>query len=1133
MRRGSFKRRLPRGRHSRKSYLAPALLGISILSVLLASAFFLHLLPGLSGPSTSSTPTAQKDQGMLKVASADDGLIATVMFSQEEAMTRVQIENTGSDNFKRVKVMADGGRILGILSQLEPDEKKVITARGNLSDVEITAIGPLDRGVFGEVRYEKPKKISTSFSFPGGSFSGGSVSSSSSSPQGEAQLSTQAVKEQPVATESPKAAESPGAVESNPISQGPAPAPKLDDTPRFNITITTNRSSGCVGDVVGYVCSAVNCGKETLSDVKLFCSGETTSTTYLTPGKEIRLEGAFAINDSVNIGAGVQGTDTAGRLWTNNASARIWRTSPQLSLMVTATDKVHRGQSIDLTAEVTNSGEGSLTNLLISDAFGEMGRISLLQPGESRSLHRNLSIEESMVDLVEAKGSDAAGRDVYASKEADLKVFTTGLDISSDKSEFTSYPGFPVDVTWTLKNTGEETLKNVTLSCEGTRCRLREIPPGGCARMEAVYIKDCTSRINVTVEGRDQAGCTVGSTGSILIRTISPGISLKVMPPEIEASKGENVNLSCLVTNSGDDFLKDIEISLDGDVLASIDQLAPGEFKVMAYRMVINSNTTFNFTAEGRDSRGRIWSDSMPVEASITTSALRASVSATKSGENAAITCTVTNSGSYALYNIFVISKAFGPLGTIDYLPPKGQRSVRVERQVKSEVDDQVSIEAFTFEKQPVHASCRLHIAGPKPHSDYKETQPASTRRVLSVPGLNQEISGPQAHPSTPDLPQRSSIKSALNHTATDSGKEVLSGIEGLMRYIQRMLGQAGAEAHRNYNSSNDISGETTSEITSAPDIPEGTNASRDYELSIASVRGSEHGAIRILDVSASPSQPAAGQSVKFSVHAKSASAIKSAKAQWGLSDAPLTKQYMMDVDRIHSMPMTLESGDSRDGYWSCVIPGRVAGTYMVISAVLRDGDSSAEDGPYMLHWSTVNSEKTPGAASVASQRSGNGMLFIESSVVNGKGEVSIKDNIDDSAVHYNEKMKANGSINLETMRCIDKSAPGINFSQKKDLVFTGGQLKGTKLLESPTFEGGMGASITERYNLSHVDKSDTDTIKSANYTYNSLAFNTDQAFEGSWNIQTRYAQFYKKMKADQQYTGSFQTQKKIKFEDN
>ena len=134
--------------------------------------------------------------------------------------------------------------------------------------------------------------------------------------------------------------------------------------------------------------------------------------------------------------------------------------------------------------------------------------------------------------------------------------------------------------------------------------------------------------------------------------------------------------------------------------------------------------------------------------------------------------------------------------------------------------------------------------------------------------------------------------------------------------------------------------------------------------------------------------------------------------------------------------------------------------------------------------------------------------------------------------MHYNEKMMGNGSISLETQRSIDRKASIDNFVEKKDLVFTGGNLKGRQTVESPTFDGGMGASVTERFNLSHVDRSETSSVSSSNYANNTLNFKTEQAFNGTWNIQTKYAKFFKKIKADQQYTGSFQTQKDIKFED-
>jgi hypothetical protein len=239
----------------------------------------------------------------------------------------------------------------------------------------------------------------------------------------------------------------------------------------------------------------------------------------------------------------------------------------------------------------------------------------------------------------------------------------------------------------------------------------------------------------------------------------------------------------------------------------------------------------------------------------------------------------------------------------------------------------------------------------------------------------------------------------------------------------------------------------------------------------------------------------------------------------------------MLGVDRIYDSPLRLESGNSKDGYWSCTIPGKASGVYMVLSIWITDGSNTAEGGPYMIHWSTV-SAKPEVSQTIVSSSNRNGMLFIESSSVKGKGEISIKDTFQGSSMHYNEKMIGNGSISLETLRCIDRKTANDNFTEKKDLVFTGGNLKGRQTVESPVFHGGMGASVTERFNLSHVDKSETSSVSSTNFANNTLSFKTDQAFDGTWNIQTKYAKFSKKIKADQQYTGSFQTQKDIKFQD-
>ena len=363
-----------------------------------------------------------------------------------------------------------------------------------------------------------------------------------------------------------------------------------------------------------------------------------------------------------------------------------------------------------------------------------------------------------------------------------------------------------------------------------------------------------------------------------------------------------------------------------------------------------------------------------------------------------------------------------------------------------------------------------------------------------------------------------------VESSAREQNNVVLDKISNLLSYVENILGLGNGESES--QGENVSQSHATQE--SAPAGKDGLTGSKNYELSIEGVKGSEHGAITILDVNALPTQPAANEPVKVTAHLQSPLGISSASVKYGLSELPLTRQDMQSVDRVYDCALHLESGCPEDGYWSGTIPGRGAGTYMPLSVFITDGLSTAEGGPYLIHWSTVNSAQE---RTVVAPSGGSGMLFIESSSIKGRGEVSIKDTVQGSTMAYNEKMMGNGSISLETLRTIDHRGQVDSFTEKKDMVFDG-NLKGHKTVASPTFQGGMGASVTERFNLSHVDKSETSSVNSNNFVNNTLSFKTNQAFDGTWNIQTKYSKFYKKIKADQKYTGSFQTQKDITFED-
>jgi hypothetical protein len=163
----------------------------------------------------------------------------------------------------------------------------------------------------------------------------------------------------------------------------------------------------------------------------------------------------------------------------------------------------------------------------------------------------------------------------------------------------------------------------------------------------------------------------------------------------------------------------------------------------------------------------------------------------------------------------------------------------------------------------------------------------------------------------------------------------------------------------------------------------------------------------------------------------------------------------------------------------------------------------------------------------------GNGFLYDESSTVRGSGDISIKGSFHDHAVDSSGWMKGTGSINFESLRSMNKIGLMVDFTQKADLVFGGGQLKNRKSLKSPLFERGLGASVNERFDLSHVDKSETDMIRSINRFNNTMVYDTALAFEGIWDIKNMRGWSINMNRSEEFYSGSFQTQKKIEFSDS
>jgi hypothetical protein len=301
----------------------------------------------------------------------------------------------------------------------------------------------------------------------------------------------------------------------------------------------------------------------------------------------------------------------------------------------------------------------------------------------------------------------------------------------------------------------------------------------------------------------------------------------------------------------------------------------------------------------------------------------------------------------------------------------------------------------------------------------------------------------------------------------------------------------------------------------------------------------------RVIDVGAFPPEPTAWTPVVVAVHASDDMGIRSVEMLWDSPTTSVSRLDLADVTRINSQRMVLEEGDVKDGYWSYEIPGQAPGTYMAVFVKVSDGERWAEDGPYILFWSTAapESEAAPPAAEEppAEEERGkkavetkklDGMLFVESTTVIGRGDVSIKNEVREESARYKEELDGYGSIEMQSEKVINKGNPVVNISDSRLLVFDQGYLKGFKVMQSPAFHGGMGASVTEQFSATTLEKSETGTLSSANRTEHTIHFNTQQAFEGLWGTKTEYSNFNKKIKAKQQLNGTFETQKRISFED-
>jgi len=511
-------------------------------------------------------------------------------------------------------------------------------------------------------------------------------------------------------------------------------------SPDLVVTLQANKTLVHKGDDIRYRCAAVNRGTAPLADVELRCGATTTTARNLAPGDGIPLEGVTRAEGSINLTASASASGPDGSEIDEEACLLIETISPELEMEVQKDPEIIcRGQRVSIMVRLENSGDDALTDVAASDDLGEIGTIPILRPGETRTLSRNSTVDEGLKDEITVVATDSAGDLLTRSQTLDLALFEPGLNLTVEPTTAAAYPGEDVEVVWTIKNSGKVNLLDVTMEVEGEESfRLASVAAGGATPIASSHHATESRTVEARAEARTPGGETVGAQASFEIGVISPQISLNVRPSQVEATQDKPFNLTCLVTNSGNDLLRDVVLAERSlGTLENIGRLEPGDFKVVAFDFSAGTNNTLSLTATGMDSRGGMVNSSQEVAVRLVSAdielAVRAEPPETAPGGSVNLVCTVENRGDVPIFSTFIVGESQGHLGTIDYISPGKSQTLKRDIEVSEEMEEEISAEGFTRDGSSVRDEYVFTVRLIEPADPTEEPATTETEAATSV----------------------------------------------------------------------------------------------------------------------------------------------------------------------------------------------------------------------------------------------------------------------------------------------------------------------------------------------------------------------------------------------------------------
>ncbi len=177
----------------------------------------------------------------------------------------------------------------------------------------------------------------------------------------------------------------------------------------------------------------------------------------------------------------------------------------------------YSGDPVDFTYTITNTGDLELTNVVITDSLGNTVNIGSLPAGATTASLVTENIDATTTNHVYVSGRNVGGT-ATDSDSVEVTIIGPALDLSVWVSPQTVWKGESVTFSYTVENTGDATLSDVTVTDSlGSALAPVTLAPGETATWDVTYEPEATMTNDILASGTDPIGGTVSDDESVTV----------------------------------------------------------------------------------------------------------------------------------------------------------------------------------------------------------------------------------------------------------------------------------------------------------------------------------------------------------------------------------------------------------------------------------------------------------------------------------------------------------------------------------------------------------------------------------------------------------------------------------------